>query len=308
MGTPMKSARIRRLWLVGLAAWLIPAAVRAATDVGTIVSLVGTLEVERASGAAVEPGAVGTVLYAGDVVRSGRDTRAKLLFRGDHVVDVAASTRLTVEQMEADPESRRYVGVLRLANGKVHVVVNDEGGQATGRFEVETPTAVAGQKGTEFVVLYNAVKGYTDVVGVGPTVEVQGILAMIGPSATVGRREFSRVGQGRFPSAPRPVEAALFTQYLGGFDIMGTGSRESLDTVHPASSGRVLRPEDLPELVSKPPAAPVAEMDLDVGARVAVEPLPERLFPDLRGSDQPIPEFEDVVPGDRPSGGVGVDF
>ena len=215
---------------------------------------------------------------------------------------LAPNTELTVDKQAFDMSARRFETLMRIVKGKVRAWVSEYYRQPRARYEIETPTAIAGVRGTDFIMLYDPNTEISDVVCVSGTIEVAGKLAVLGSGVQVGPRSSSRVEKGRFPTAPQPLDDSQMRQYLTGLSIVGTGSRDGLNVQHLAMSGRLLGPQDLPSAVAKRaaaggvhPAAPSAF-------------LGDRLSPDVAANSQPLLDFRNTPPGHAPAGGVRIGF
>ncbi len=287
-------------------AWLVSALVFAAarlqaqSEVCTVAAVGGTLQVQRAG--AWQNATVGVPLFVSDRLRTGATDSGKIVCRDDSVLDVAPNTELTLDKQIFDAGARRFETLLRIVKGKVRAWVSEYYKQPRARYEVETPTAIAGVRGTEFIMLYDASGEATEVVGLDGTVDVAGKLAVLGSSVQVGPRFLSRVEKGRFPTPPQPLDDARLRQYLSGLGIIGTGRRDGLNVQHAATAGRLLAPQDLP--------SEAAKQGHGRGRRVGAPQgfLAERLSPDLATNTQPLLGFRSSPPGRVPSGGVRVGF
>jgi hypothetical protein len=286
--------------LLILAALLCAARTWAQTEIGTVAVVVGTLQVQRAS--AWQNGSVGAPIFIGDRLRTGASDSAKIVFRDDSVLDVAPNTELTLDKQAFDPGARRFEALLRLVKGKVRAWVSDYYRQPRARYEIETPTAIAGVRGTEFIIVYDPNAEVTEVIGLSETVAVAGKLGAPGGSVQVGPRFSSRVEKGRFPTVPQQLDDAQLRQYLSGLEIIGTGRGDGLNVRHVAASGRLLTPQDLPTAAARHtgpggvrPSAPRRF-------------LADHLSPDVATNTQPLLDFRNTPPGQVPVGGVHVGF
>lgn len=286
-------------WVL-LAVVLCAARAWAQSEVGTVAAVVGVLQIQRA--AAWQNGGVGAPIFAGDRLRTGASDSAKVVFRDDSVLDVAPNTELTVDKQTFDTSARRFDTLLRMVKGKVRAWVSEYYRQPRARYEVETPTAIAGVRGTEFIILYEPSTEVTEVVGLTGTVTLAGKLAVLGRSVQVGPRLVSRVEKGHLPTAPQPLDDTQLRQYLSGLDIVGTGRPDGLNVRHDAASGRLLIPQDRPADVAPPALAggvhPTAPADF----------LAARRSPDIATNTQPLLDFRNTPPGQVPVGGVRVGF
>lgn len=272
----------------------------AQSEVGTVAAVVGRLQVQRA--AAWQNGGVGAPIFVGDRLRTGASDSAKIVFRDDAVLDVAPNTELTVNKQAFDPNAHRFETLLRMLKGKVRAWVSEYYRQPRARYEIETPTAIAGVRGTEFIILYDANTAATEVIGLSGTIEVAGKLAVLGSGVQVGPRFASRVEKGRFPTAPQPLDDVQLRQYLSGLEIVGTGRPDGLNVQHVATSGRLLTPQDLPSAAAKH----AATGGVCPGAPSGF--LADRLSPDIATNTQPLLDFRNTPPGRVPVGGVHVGF
>jgi len=293
------------LWML-MAVLLAAARAHGQSEIGTVAAVVGTLQIQR--GGAWQDSHVGMPVFIGDWLRTGANDRTKIVLRDDSVLDVAADSEVVLDKQIFDPSAHQFHSLLRLVKGKVRAWVSDYYHEPHARYEVETPTAVAGVRGTEFVALYDAAGEFTDIIGVADQVEVTGKLAVMGSGVAVGPQFFTHVDKGRFPTAPQRLDEARFRQYIDGLDIVGTGRRDGLSVQHPVVAGHLVTPQDVPGTVS-PSAAAAAAGGLTVGA--PSPSLAEQLSPDIYTNTQPLLDFERTPPGHvpkAPTGGVRVGF
>ncbi len=295
---------MKRAFLTGML-WAIVAAFAAAAwaqgEAGTVAAVQGAFEVQHAG--AWQSATVGLAVAVGDRLRTGSDGRGKVVFQDDSVLDLAPGTEIEVDTQTFDPGAQRYQSLLRLVKGKIRAWVSDYYRQPHARYEVETPTAVAGVRGTEFIAAYNTAAEATEIVGIADQVEVAGKLAVIGAAVQVGPQLYTRVQKGRFPTAPQRLDDARFRQYLEGLELIGTGRRDGLNVLHPAVAGRVLSPQDVPPSLQAGTAAAGA-----LGAGAPGGFLAERLSPDVYTNTQPLQDYQQAPPGRIPAGGVRVHF
>lgn len=280
----------------------------AQSEVGALVSAIGGVEVQRGGSGSWEPVLVGAPVFVSDRVRLAPDAAAKILFHDDSVVDLVGGTELVVNRYSVDPKVQARRALLRAISGTLRVLVGRYYAGPRARYEVETPTAVVRAQSTEFIVQHHAAEAYTDVVGIENEVQVQGTLGVIGPAVKVGPGQFTRVQQGKFPSPPTALGEEAMARYEQGLEIIGTGSRDSLDVGHAVVGARLVRAEDRPEAIARRGAAagPLEKPYLDTPP--PGETLGERLAPDLRANTQPLLEYRAAPPGQAPTGKVEVEF
>jgi hypothetical protein len=160
---------MRRAHLL-IIAILLMAATAFAEDVGTVASVRGVAGITR--GGAGVPAEVGTVVQLGDELKTGSDGQLRVVFRDDSVIDLGESSTLVVDTQVFNPDAGRYTSLMRLVSGRARALVSQYYKTTGASYHVETPTAVAGVRGTTFVVAYEG-DGDTEVVGVDGYVSME---------------------------------------------------------------------------------------------------------------------------------------
>jgi hypothetical protein len=206
-----------------------------AQEVGTVAALEGRAEIGRAGGwtAAV----IGSAVNQGDQLRTGKPGRLRVVFQDDTVLTVTDDSRVVVDQQVFDPAQGKTRSVLELLGGKVSALVGEYYHRSGATYEIKTVTAVAGVRGTEFVVQYNAGDDVTEVVGLSGKVEVHSASEPRGRGVFVSPREQTRIVHGRLPTVPTRLSDKMFRQYIEGIEFVGGGVAESLTTGHPLLAG-----------------------------------------------------------------------
>lgn len=268
----------------------------AQTSVATVMAMVGTVEVQRGPSGTSQAAAIGAQIFTGDVVRSGANGVAKLLFTDDSVLNVGPSTEVTLKGHGSGKAAR--LASLRLAQGSIEAVVSARGGESA-RYEVDTPTAIARVQGTDFIVRYDAAVEATEVAALEGSVAVQGTTGIIGPAVVVATGEQTRVPRDGFPSPAKAMDAAELRGFTQPLVLIGTGTREGLDTDNPVLDGRVVDASDRPAAAAAVSEA-AAEQDEYLHPGVPGQTLIQSLSPDIRANSQPLPEYRAVPPNQVP--------
>jgi len=125
-------------------AFLFDVRVYAATSiVASMKDIRGQIDVERSGG--VLAGRDGLILYDQDVVVTGKESRATIVFRDGSIIRLFSNTRFLIERsIEAEKGSRRFLHDFMLKLGAFWGKFTKEYQQTT----IRTPTATAGIKGT----------------------------------------------------------------------------------------------------------------------------------------------------------------
>jgi hypothetical protein len=199
---------------------LLTALVAPAEDVGAVAEIEGQAEVQRAGTVEWAPLKAGDGVQLGDQVRTPAGAKLKLLFRDDSVLTLAPGSLLKVDEQvlgTAAPVSR-----FSLFLGTMRALVTDRYGGAGARFEVETPTAVAGVRGTGFITAYDEARDETTVLGLFDTT---GVRSKVDPGGQrevrVGPGQMTTVGRGSYPIRPVPTPEGTMRSFTGATEVRG---------------------------------------------------------------------------------------
>lgn len=225
-----------------LAALVLLALPCAAQEVGTVAALDGTADIGRhgvwTAAAAAAP------IEQGDQLRTGRPGRLKVVFQDDSVLSVADESLVVINEQVFDPANSKTRSYFDLIRGKLNSIVSEYYSRPGASYEVKTPTAVAGVRGTEFSVSYDPADETTEVLGFSGKVEVHSLLDPAGPGVIITANESTTVLEGHLPTTPRRFNEKLFRQQLEGFSFIGGGRFESATTGHALAQGSTVPSSD----------------------------------------------------------------
>jgi hypothetical protein len=119
------------------------ASIALARDAALVVKINGTPQLER--GDTVTPLQPHERVRINDIVITDRRSKAKILFDDDSVLAVGPDSRLALERFFVDARERR--ATLRVIAGRFKIAIARFFG-TTSAYEVYTPTAVTGVRGT----------------------------------------------------------------------------------------------------------------------------------------------------------------
>jgi hypothetical protein len=188
-----------------------------AVPVGKITHVEGQVDVLKTGRQAVAKVAQGDDVDVGDIFRTKSASRAEIIFTNKNVLKIDPATRVEINQylMEGDKSSQ----VMKLQRGKVQAISGEDfikkvtSAVEGNKFEVHTPNAVAGIRGSHMIVgfarlttalVFRAGKGYFyNPLFPNRIVNITG-----------GFMSFI-VGSNGIPTPPRPGNEA----YLGGNGI-----------------------------------------------------------------------------------------
>jgi ferric-dicitrate binding protein FerR (iron transport regulator) len=188
---------------------------------GTVAALEGAAEATHAGGSAAVRLKAGDAVLLGDRLRTAKASKLKLLFRDDSVLTLAANSELIVDQEVVGPASAT---ASHSVVGTVRAVVTDRYKTPGSSFEVETPTAVAGVRGTSFFVRYNRRQRLTTVIGLSGVVCVRPRQKRPTRSPVcIHPQQYTEVKAGGAPTAPAPVDQALLETLVHMTEILDGG-------------------------------------------------------------------------------------
>lgn len=237
------------LALVGRVAW--------AQEVGTIAELAGTAYVGR--GGTWSPAAVSAAIRLGDEVRTDRPGRVRIVFQDDSVVTISDDSHLTIDQQIFDPARDTARSLMGLVRGKVSALVSEYYHHSGTAFEIKTTTAVAGVRGTDFVMTHDERGGVTEVVGISGQIEVRSAQDPSAPGVLVTAKELTTVAPGKLPRPPRRLDDSNFRQFIEGIDFVGAGRFESQTVDHPLLAGAAVPQPDRAGTLTASGAGPRGE-------------------------------------------------
>lgn len=144
----------------------------AQTFVGTFVAVKGDVKILRSPAGNTDPGPfalyegtkysyesakIGKKIKPGEVVQSGADGKAKIVYpNGDHFL-IGFGTTMVMPDISAKAADGKDATSIKLLYGRVRALVSKGGPRSN--MKVKTPTAVAGVRGTDFFTRSNPTVG-----------------------------------------------------------------------------------------------------------------------------------------------------
>ena len=129
---------------------LLGTAVLAATDVGRVKTAHGSVRIQRG----VQPLGViaGMRLQQGDVIITGADGSAGIVFADDSRLSVGPNTTLAIDKFVFDPTTHRGSFQTSLKQGTLAAVSGKLARQSPDAMSIRTPVAVMAVRGTRVLV------------------------------------------------------------------------------------------------------------------------------------------------------------
>ncbi len=259
---------LRRLLLVSTLVCVVATSWRAFAQeqVGVVETVEGQAEALHPGASAWTPLSDKTPVLLGDQLRTQAGAKLRVVLREDSVLQVGPASQLEItEQLLAPTAVSRF----QLLFGTLRAIVTERYSQLRGRFEVETPTAIAGVRGTIFIARYDPAQEETLVVGIERVTRVRGRTEGAGTGEVeVGPGMATRVRRGGAPVVPKVLPEMELRSLRQATELGGGGASRSrpnaLDARRPQRGGEraLSRPEqglDQPLLSPtrpKPPPPP----------------------------------------------------
>ncbi|MBP7341212.1 MAG: FecR family protein [Smithellaceae bacterium] len=139
----MKKFAVTTGWMIAV---LFFATLAWAAPVGKVTTVVGNVDLTPAGATEARAVAAGDAVNVGDILRTKGKAKAEITFANGNILRLAENTRLKITDYLSGKD--KNVSVLNLLRGKIQNTVKSVG--AGGRYEVHTPTAVCGVRGTVF--------------------------------------------------------------------------------------------------------------------------------------------------------------
>jgi len=162
-----------KAWLLaGLLAANTPGFSQTAKDIAVVLKATGEVRVSRSTTQAPEKANRGTRLHSGNVVRTGDESSAAMVFTDDKsVLKVRSNSKVNIA---GEREDASILKTIKLEFGQLWAKVT----RSSTPFRIETPSGVAAVKGTVFYVLIDP-KGGTIVFCLEGAVELANKLGKV---------------------------------------------------------------------------------------------------------------------------------
>jgi hypothetical protein len=130
-----------------------------AAPIGKITQVQGRVDVLKTGKNMAAPVSLGAPVDIGDIYRAKTNSKAEITFINNNILRIAPATKVEIKEYMA--EGNRSSAVMRLHRGRVQAISGEEfikrvAAFAEGnKFEVHTPNAVAGIRGSDMLVGFN---------------------------------------------------------------------------------------------------------------------------------------------------------
>jgi hypothetical protein len=247
--------------LAAVSAVLLLPALGAAADPGRVLAVRRDAVVLRqAKSVAARPD---MPLLLDDAVATGEQSRAKLFFQDDSILNLGEKSRVQIKEYLLSPENQRSKSVYQLLDGSLKVVVGRSD------LEIHTQTAVAAARGTVFLLWSEGARSDRSCLMVlEGTVALRNRDKKIPGEVSVPAGQMSCVPLAEPPGRLAANDDKLLKKLLGDTLVLSPGERGKIPDQPPVFGG----PRGALELPVVPPLDP---QRLPGGGNVApLQPVP----------------------------------
>ncbi|OGW48591.1 MAG: hypothetical protein A2078_07255 [Nitrospirae bacterium GWC2_57_9] len=209
--------------LIGLlaAVTLAPAGARAAEPFAARITVIDSgsspavVNIVRPGKSDFAEARIGDAVYTGDTVKTGPDVRAQVEMPDKSVVNLGPGSVLRVKASVVNPAQAKRNYVFKAFKGTIRFIIakvlSGKNGATTpwrdSSVVVETTTAVAGVRGTDFITITDTSKAVPDVeiAVLEGLVSVRNISLPVNGAITVSADQITRISRGASPTAPSPL-------------------------------------------------------------------------------------------------------
>lgn len=224
-------------WLCGLAFTVLCSVTAHAQQISGIMMVVkGDIKVMSAG--KTEAAKVGKKVSSGDTIIAGADSRAKIVMTDKNVINVSPDSKIVIEKYENDGKDKKNVE-LNVVYGKVRASVEQKYDGEKNKFNIKTPSAVAGVRGTDFIMGYNTLTRTAQVITFSGSVAVgtPGAGGAIQNPVFVNPGQMTTVGPSNTPEAPKAVPKEELNK-MNNETKADTASNPKPDPREPASENQ----------------------------------------------------------------------
>lgn len=193
----------------------LPSAVLAGKTIGKITRLKGRVTVYR-DGAKIGISAKnGMMLQQNDRIKTRKKAYLRFKLNDGSIMTLGQKAELTLDRFTYNPEKKERVALFKVALGKLRIFANRMLKYRDNRFQVKTPTAVAGVRGTVFMV-WVASETDTIIACFDSAVEVASVFKT-DEKVVLTKNILTSVGKGGPPSKPVLMTEEHFKAFQGDF-------------------------------------------------------------------------------------------
>ena len=155
----------------------------------------------------------GNKLYTYDTLISEKQSKAQAKLNDESFITLGPYTKLVFDKSVYDPSKPARNSLLNLLFGKARFIVTKLANFRNSRFNVKTPTAVAGVRGSDFAICVAPGSPLTTTLMTGESTTVT-FAGNTGPAQLVGPMSASSATQGMAATASLPISNYFTTPFI----------------------------------------------------------------------------------------------
>lgn len=151
----------------------------------------GNVQIKSGATGTIGRARLGQEVYPKDTIITGKDARAKIVMIDNNELNISPDSQIEIKNYEYNPAQNKKDVLLNVLYGKVRSKVEQKYDGKTSKFQVKTPSAVAGVRGTDFMTSYNQTTHQSQVVTFRGAVQ----FGLPGPNGAILRAVFVTPGK-----------------------------------------------------------------------------------------------------------------
>ncbi len=189
---------------------------------------------------------MGSKVFPGDTIQAGKDSRAKIVMSDQNTLNISPDTKFQIEKYENDPGSDSRNVTLKVMEGKLRASVEQKYDGEKNKFNVKTPSAVAGVRGTDFLTSFSSATKTSQIITFHGTVAV----GQPGPKGEIMNPVYVKPGQmtsasaGKAPEAPRAMPKEELSKMNNESKAETAASNQKQDSASTATEDKKEKKED----------------------------------------------------------------
>lgn len=118
--------------------------------IGHIQKIEGSASIQR--GGTALPGAAGTALYRGDLIRTGKPGAVGIVLTDDTTISLGSGSELSLNDYAFDPKESKFALAMRMVKGTFSYISGQIAKLAPDTAQIETPDATIAVRGTKLLI------------------------------------------------------------------------------------------------------------------------------------------------------------
>ena len=191
---------------IGCANKPIITVIEAPSGNGELESISGDVSIKSGQTGETGPATVKQKINPSDTIITTKNSRAKVVMSDQNELHVSPNSKVEIKNYGVEHDGKVNV-LINLLNGKVRANVRQKYDGKDKTFHIQTPTAVAGVRGTEFAANFDEAEKRSQIVAFEGAVEfgLPGPDGTIKNAVSVAAGETSSSVAGQAPSSPEKV-------------------------------------------------------------------------------------------------------